>query len=476
MITRAFTHDRPQGDRLRRRRQRAAVLVTILCGTFVGAGVAQAGPVATTGRGHGGAGGDNVVVLWNANAGDAALAACIAPADDPLHESRLYAMMHVAIHDALNAIDRRSEPYAYDAHVKRSVSTAAAVASAARHVLVPVIGALPAPFPPACIAAGIASVEADYQAVLATVPDGAAKRRGIELGQASAAAILAVRAHDGSDTPLIVSDYPQGTSPGQYQFTPGTPFAFAPGWGNVTPFVLRDRTQFRPGPPDALTSDRYAADLNEVKRLGGDGVTTPSARTAEQTEIADFWVESSPLQWNRIGRAVATQAGIDLWESARLFGLLNMAMADGYVGTFDTKYHYNYWRPVTAIQNAADDGNPATAPDPTWTPLRTTPPIPEYDSGHSVEGGTAAQVFKRFFGTDHMSFSTCSLTLPAGQRCSDATPVLRSFERFSDAAAENGESRILVGFHFRRAVETGIARGHAVANRAVSRFLRPADD
>ena len=222
-----------------------------------------------------------------------------------------------------------------------------------------------------------------------------------------------------------------------------------------------------------MTGKRYTADFKEVKRLGGDDITTPSARTAEQTEIALFWVESSPLQWNRIARTVAADTRLDLWENARLFGLLNMAMADGYIGSFDTKYHYNYWRPVTAIQTAATDGNPNTSADPTWTPLVPTPPIPDYDSGHSVQGGAASQVLKRFFGTNHIGFTTCSLTLPAGSTCDDASPVLRSYTSFSQAREENGVSRILVGFHFRKAVDEGIDHGRKIGNRAVNRFLRP---
>ena len=414
----------------------------------------------------------NAVIAWNANAGEAAIAACISPVDNPLHESRLYAMTHVAIHDALNAIDRRSRPYAFSAKTKRGASPEAAVAAAAHDVLVPLLNQIPAPFPPACGAAGAASVEADYTAALAAIPDGRAKARGIEAGEAAAAAVLALRAADGADTPLVVTDYPQGTNPAEYRFTPGTPFVFAPGWADVTPFVLRDSSQFRPGPPDAVTSKRYTADFAEVKRLGGDDVTTPSARTAEETEIALFWVESSPLQWNRIGRTVSTDARLDLWEQARLFGLLNMALADGYVGSFDTKYHYNYWRPVTAIQTADTDGNPNTSADPTWTPLVTTPPIPDYDSAHSVEGGAAAAVLKRFFGTDRIRFRTCSLTLPAGSTCNDLTPVLRRYNSFSEAAAENGLSRILVGFHFRTAVDEGIEHGNKIGDRAVDRFLR----
>jgi hypothetical protein len=224
-----------------------------------------------------------------------------------------------------------------------------------------------------------------------------------------------------------------------------------------------------------VSDERYTADFNEVKRLGGDGVTTPSARTADQTQIALFWVESSPLQWNRIARTASARTGLDMWESARLFALLNMALTDGYIGTFETKYHYNYWRPVTAIQMAATDGNPDTVADPTWTPLHApTPPIPDYDSGHAVEGGTAAAVLRRFFGTDHLRFSTCSTTLPAGSQCGEQGEAVRRYSSFSQAAAENGLSRILVGYHFREAGDVGIDHGSKIGRRTVDRSLRPA--
>ena len=419
---------------------------------------------------HPGSSGDSVLV-WNANAGEAALAACIAPTDNPLHESHMYAMTHIAIHDALNAIDRRYGPYAFFGHASRQASTDAAVATAAHDVLVPVLGQIP--FPPECIDPAIEGVEADYAAALDAIADTSSKRKGVNVGAKAAAAILALRADDGSDTPLLDFAYPQGTEPGEYRFTPGTPFAFAPGWQDVTPFVLDDSSQFRADPPYNVTDDAYTADFDEVKRLGGDGTTTPSERTPEQTEIALFWVESSPLQWNRIGRIVSADEGLDLWEQARLFGLLNMALADGYVGSFETKYLYNYWRPVTAIQTADTDGNPDTDVDPTWTPLVTTPPIPDHDSAHSVEGGAAAQVFQRFFGTDEIGFETCSLTLPAGSRCNDASAVTRSFTSFSQAADENAVSRILVGFHFRKAVEDGVEHGRLIGDRAVDLFLLP---
>lgn len=413
------------------------------------------------------------VIVWNANAGEAALAACIAPADDPLHESRMYAMTHIAIHDALNAIDRRFEPYAFVGHAQRGASAEAAVAAASRGVLVPVLEQLPPPFGPQCIDAGVASVEADYAAAITAIPAGPARSRGIAVGEAAAAAIVALRAGDGADATLLDFDYPQGSAPGEYRFTPDRPFAFAPGWAEVTPFALDHAAQYRPGPPYTVTGKKYAADLNEVKALGGDGQTTPSARTPEQTQIAYFWLESSPLGWNRIALTVASSEHLDPWENARLFGLLNMALADGYIGSFDTKYHYTYWRPVTAIREAATDGNPATTADPTWTPLVTTPPIPDYDSAHSVEGGAAAAVLARVLGTDRIGFAACSLTLPAGQTCADPNPVLRRYGSFSQAANENALSRIYNGFHFRDAVQIGTRHGEKIGNRAVNLLLRP---
>jgi hypothetical protein len=415
----------------------------------------------------------NAVTAWNASAGKAALAACIAPADNPLNESRMYAMTHAAIHDALNAIDRRSEPYAYDAHARRRASPDAAVAAAARDVLVPALGQLQAPFSQACIDAGVASVESDYAVALNAIPDSRRKERGLAVGHAAAASILALRSTDGADTTLLDFDFAQGTAPGEWIFTPDRPFAFAPGWAHVTPFVLDDATQFRPGPPYGLDTPQYAADLSEVKALGGDGITTPSARTPEQTEIALFWLESSPLQWNRIARTLSDSRRLDPWRSARLFGLLNMAMADGYIGSFDTKYHYRYWRPVSAIRAADSDSNPNTIADPTWTPLVTTPPIPDYDSAHAVEGGAAAAVLHRFFGTDRLAFRACSFTLPSGSTCADAQPVSRSFPTFTAAAKENGLSRILNGFHFRKAVREGIDHGRRIGQLAATRYLRP---
>jgi hypothetical protein len=293
------------------------------------------------------------------------------------------------------------------------------------------------------------------------------------VGQGAAAAILALRAADGAVGPFLNFNCPQDTNPGEFQCTPPFPFIAFEVWANVTPFVLKDSSQFRPGPPYAVTRQKYTADFNEVKSLGGDDITTPSARTADQTEIALFWWESAPLKWNRIARTVSADAGLDLWENARLFALLNMALADGYIAMKDSKNYYNYWRPITAIRTADSDGNPDTSGDPNWTPLRPNPPDQDYLSGHAMEGGAAAEVLKQFFGTDQISFQDCGLLLPPGSACSDPSPVLRTYASFSQAAAENAYSRVLIGFHFRKAVEEGNDYGHKIGKRAANLYLKP---
>jgi hypothetical protein len=416
----------------------------------------------------------DAVIVWSANAGVAATKACIAPLDDPFHESRIYSMMHVAIHDALNAIDRRFLPYTFNGQAEPSASPDAAVAAAARNVLVPLLGQLPRELvSQSCVDAGVASVEAAYTVALAALPDAPATVQGIAVGKAAAAAILALRATDGAVGPFLNSRCPQDTQPGKYMCTPGFPVVAFEVWEKVTPFVLQDSVQFRPGPPYAVNEKPYSADFNEVKLLGGDGITTPSARTADQTEIALIWYESSPLKWSRIARAVSINKGLTLWENARLFGLLNMALADGYIAMSASKNHYSYWRPVTAIQTGDTDGNPDTTGNPAWTPLRPTPPNQDYPSGHSIEGGAAAEVLKQFFGTDRISFQDCGVTLPAGSTCSDPSPVRRTYTSFSQAAVENAYSRILIGFHFRKAIEEGTEYGRKIGERAATLYLRP---
>jgi hypothetical protein len=404
----------------------------------------------------------DAVTLWNANAATAAMKACITPTDDgdPFHESRIYAIMHIAIHDALNSIDRKYQPHTYDTKAAPGASPDAAVAAAAHDVLVPILSQLPAELVKRdCIDAGVASANASYTAALATIPDNPAKQLGIIVGQASAAAILKARANDhGNDGPFLNKNCITNAKPGQYQCTPGTPFIAFEKWEHVTPFVLQDTAQFRPGPPYAVADAAFKADLEEVKSLGGDGNKTPSARTPDQTQIALFWLESSPIKWNRIARTVSGDKGLSPAENARLFAVLNMALADGYVAMAASKNHYDFWRPVTAIHNATGDT--------VWTPLQPTPPDQDYPSGHSIQGGIGAEVLKQVFGSDQIAFKDCGATLPAGTTCYDTTPVTRSFTSFTQAANENGYSRVLVGFHFHNATDVGTAYGRKIGERA----------
>ena len=459
-------------DRTPRTIRRLAIVAAVTALTLAPGLTASAHDGPSHDADHGSRVSGQAVIEWNARAAQAAIACALAPANNPLHESRMYAMMHLAIHDSLNAINRRAEPYAYSARAQ-GAAPLAAIAAAARGTLVAAVGTLPEPFS-ACAATEVPAIEASYAAALAGIPDGPPKDRGVALGNAAAQAIVALRTGDGSDTPLFDTAYPQGDEPGEYRFTSADlPFAFAPGWGDVTPFALMSAAQFRSDEPYPLDSQAYTRDFNEVKALGGDGTTTPSGRTADQTQEALFWLESSPLLWNRLARSLAEERHLDAWQAARLFGLLDVALSDGYIGTFDQKYDQNFWRPITAIREAATDGNSQTSPDPTWTPLVTTPPIPDHDSGHAVEGGAAAAVLRGFFGSDQAHFELCSYTLPPGETCTDPTPTLRSFHSFTQAAAENADSRVMVGFHFRHASASGTTHGLNIGQYVVRNYLEP---
>jgi PAP2 superfamily len=368
----------------------------------------------------------------------------------PPYQSRIFAMTHVAIHDALNAIDRRYKPYALSSRPDLGASPEAAVATAAYRVLVHEIPAQQA------------ILDAEYQAALASIPDGEAKIRGVVIGQAAAAVIIALRSDDGSTAQV---PYTPGTEPGDWQPTPpGFLPALAPGWGDVTPFGLRIGAQFRPAPSVYfdLTSAAYTRDYNEIKTIGKADSAT---RTAEQSEIAMFWYESSTIGWNRIARNVAAEQGLDLWCNARLFGLVNLAIADCYISSFEAKYFYNFWRPVTAIRAGGQDGNPRTIADPEWTSFLVAPPIPDNSSGHSVAGAGVAQVLARFFDNDDIHFTTTSGAPFPG--------ITRSFTSFSQAAQENADSRVYAGIHFRSACRDGLNQGAKIGRYIFNHFLKP---
>jgi hypothetical protein len=423
--------------------------------------------------------GPEMVLQWNQAAIDVVtqtLAAIAAPIP-PSKESRYYAMVNIAMHDALNNIVPKYKSYALFNARDKNADPDAAVAQAAYDVIVAFYNQLNA--------AGITPQSAkDYvtnllQQSLAEIDNGEAKSKGIELGHASAQAIIAKRANDG----VAATMFPvaEGTLPGEYRFTfpfNGPPFntpPFAglydgPGWGNVTPFAMTAGSQFYPGPPDPVTSAAYTADFNEVKSLGR---YNSSTRTADQTEIAKFWVESSPRGWNRVARNIAASTKMKAWQVARLFALLQMTEADTYIGSLGAKKLYFYWRPVSAIQLAATDGNPNTEADAGWqvvgwnpagppdTRYFPTPPIPDYPSGHATAGGGAAQLIASFFGADNISFSTTSGTFSS----------TRSYTSLSQAARENSLSRIYVGYHFRKACIEGEAMGKNIGQWVYDHYL-----
>jgi membrane-associated phospholipid phosphatase len=363
----------------------------------------------------------------------------------PLAQTRTFSIMHASIHDALNAIERRYASYTPGLTPAPRASADAAVAAAARQVLVQLIPDQ------------AALIEGAYVQALATVREGPAKKAGITTGQAAALATLTRRQADGSDQATQPVYVPRPGA-GEYQFTAPFDFANLPGWGRVQPFgIVMDEHKL--DGPLALSSREYARDFAGVKEIGRVDSRT---RTAEQTEIAKFWYEDSPLAWNRIANAVAGKRRLDAWEAARAFTLLNFAMADGFIAGFDAKYHFRTWRPITAIHAAAADGNALTEADPSWQPLLLTPPVPDYPSTHTVLGWAAAEVLTDLFG-HRVRYETTSLTLPG---------VTRSYRSFAQAAEENGLSRIYAGIHFKHSVRDGRHQGRSIG-QAVAEMLPP---
>ena len=383
----------------------------------------------------------DVVTDWNT----AVLTAIKTTRTAPPTASRALAILHTSIYDAVNGILRTHEPYFVKEKGPTNASEEAAVSAAAHKVLITLFPTQAATF------------DQLHEAILAEIRDNARKRRGLEWGEFVAGQILDWRENDGSEDVVVP---PFGSGPGAWQPTPpGFALYLLPQWGFVTPFAIPTGSFFRPKGPPALTSDKYAADYNEVKALGAARSTTQTdlMRTEEQTQIALFWADGAgtvtpPGHWNVIAKDVATARGNRMRQNARLFALLNVAMADAAIAAWDAKYAYNFWRPVTAIHETEDDGNPATEPDEDWLPLITTPPFPDYISGHSTFSGAAAEVLSLFYGTPRVPFSTTD----------DSGEIERSFRGFLHAAREAALSRMYGGIHFRSANDDGLAVGLAI--------------
>src|SRR6202165_5461251 len=411
----------------------------LMCAALVGYGAfSYADPAA---------GSADEVIQWNKTL----LTIVRTPGAQPatLHPTRSFAIMHAAVYDAVNAIDATHEPYLVRLeHVSPHASQEAAAAAAAHEALV----ALYPTFQTA--------LDQQYDQSLAQVPDGADKSAGIDVGRAVALAILALRSDDGSDAAPIPFVF--GNAPGDYQSTPPN-FPKQPAfthWSRVTPFALESAKQFRPGPPPALTSAAYTAAFNEVKALG---IANSVAATADQALIGRVWNGAIQNYWNEITQAAVQAHHLTTAQSARVFALLNLSLADTVIAFYDAKYTYTFWRPVTAIRDAAADGNPETAADPNWLPQPgKTAADPSYPGAHAAISAGGAFVLRTLFGNKPFHLSVTSEVLPG---------VVRSFDSFAAVEEEATLSRIYAGQHFRSDENAGETLGSKVADFVVDNFL-----
>ncbi len=393
----------------------------------------------------------------------------------PQPGSRVQAMTQIAVHDALNSIEPRYARYTGLGLADPDASPDAAVAASASETLLGLLASLPDSVPKQ---EAIATVENAFEATVGPEPYDTATQAGIDVGTAAAAEILALRANDGSGTPHLPYTLPPG--PGVYQPTPSPEFpavitpSFA-GWAHVTPFALRHATQFEvePGAIFDLTSGVYARQYNEVKQKG-DARVRGAAPDSEESDIARFWPAGS--NWNLTTRLVVADRGLDRWQHARLFALLNMAQADALIANQHWKYTYAFWRPVTAIR-WAEDGNPDTASDPVWRPFLVTPPYPDYPCALPTGTGAGAEVLRQYFGTDRIAFTRTfnapPLPLPAPMSPLPAKVIERSFTSLSQAVAEAMDARVFAGIHFREGCKAGARLGAQVARFVVRHELRP---
>jgi hypothetical protein len=375
----------------------------------------------------------DVIMDWNAKADAIAIEKQLVNSTN----SRAQAMLHVAMFEAVNAIDRRYTPYKLNLSADPGTSREAAAASAAHDVLV-------ALYP---------DQKADLDATLATslsaVADSDAKSKGVELGKKAAAEIIALRANDGSNTP---ESYRPTTSPGVYVPTIVPAESTA---GKITPWVMRTGSQFRPAAPPSLTSDVWTKDLNEIREYGS---LNSTKRSAEQTTIGRFWFFTGPRTYNAIVRQIASARNMDVVDCARLYSLTAMAAADAFIAVFDGKYAYNLWRPITAIRNADTTNNPATPGEAAWLPLGTTPMHPEYPCAHCIVASAVSNVLQSVVGNE-VEITLASPTAPG---------VTRKWTRLQDYSDEVANARIYAGFHYRFSTEAGKDMGRKIAELTVS--------
>jgi hypothetical protein len=389
----------------------------------------------------------DAVTDWNA----LMQATVVAPPTNPNVQTRWGAIVQLAVFEAVNSITGDYEPYLGTVVAPPWASPHAAAIAAAHRTLV-------------TLRPGSAGPPLNLDALraqsLAAIPTGpAAKAAGITVGEAAAAAVLLLRANDGS-TEAATVPYTPGTNPGDWQPLPGqTPLL--PGWGRVTPFGLREGSQFRLPPPPALFTGKYANDYAEVKLVGR--IDSPF-RPQDRTDVAVFYAATTPVQvWNSAARQVSAARGKTLSENARTFALLAMAMGDASIAIYDTKYHYSFWRPVTAIRAGGLDGNRKTDPDPDWLPLIATPAHPSYASAHATLSGAARAVLERAFGKDGHAITLTNPQLPG---------IVLTYAAWGQITADIDDARVYGGIHFRFDQEAGARQGRQVGRYILRHYLR----
>jgi hypothetical protein len=383
----------------------------------------------------------DVIMDWNAKAD--AIAATKGTAT-PLH-GRGLAMLHLAMFEAVNAIERRYTPYKLALTADRNTSKEAAAATAGHDFLL------------ALYPDQKADLDATLAKSLAGIPEGEPKAKGLALGKKAAAEMVALCANDGADAQ---ESYRPVTTPGAYI---PTATVISSTVGGFKPWVMTSGSQFRPAPPVALNSETWTRDFNEIRELGE---RNSKKRTAEQTTIARFWFLTGARTYNPLIHQVVTAKGMDVVDSARLFALVSIAGMDAYIAVFDAKFAYNFWRPVTAIRNADQTGNKATPRDASWMPLGDTPMHPEYPCAHCITSGAVSAVFQGVVGD---SIGEMSLTSPT------APGVTRKWTRFQDYSDEVSNARIYAGFHYRFSTEVGNDMGRKIGELTVKTLLRRAD-
>ena len=376
----------------------------------------------------------DVIMDWNTKAD--ALAAEKQLLNAP--NTRGQAMLHIAMFEAVNAIERRYAPYKLNLTADKTASREAAAAAAAYGVLL------------ALHPDKKADLDATLAASLAGIAENEAKSKGIELGKQAAAGVIAMRENDGSNTP---EDYRPATTAGVYV---PTTIPIESTSSKVRPFVMASASQFRAPPPPALTSETWTKDVNEIREIGS---SVSTRRSAEQTTIARFWFFTGPRTYNAIVRQIATNRKMDLVDCARLYALTSIATADAFTAVFDAKYAYNLWRPITAIRNADLTSNPATPREASWQPLGTTPMHPEYPCAHCIVSSTVATVLQNVVGDEVGEITLTSPTAPG---------VTRKWTRLQDYSNEVSSARIYAGFHYRFSTEAGREMGKKIGDLTVA--------